>query len=165
MDGRRLFQIPVYRLPFDRWAAEGEDLAEGHMKAMSEYRPELESRILAYQSIKWQPWEFNEVIAWVVVVGLPDMVKVYLSRRKGQRFHRRPTGPFQRDERSLTELNVYPEHTNASLSSEVRDAITTALKTEPGLSKRFVDFESYDLVAPNLDWRQMIGAPAGQLLI
>ena len=158
--GQRLFDIPVYRLAFDEWAAEAEKLAERHIKAMSEYRPERESRILAQQSIERQPWQFNEVIAWVIVVGLPDMVKVYLSRRKGQRFHRKPSGPFE-EQNKLTELYVYPEHTDASLAAEVREAIETALKTEPGLSKRFVDFESFDHVAPNLDWRRAIGAPAG----
>ncbi len=67
---RVMFQLPVYRKSIDDWSQEVEKEMEPHVTAMSRYRPESEARLLAQQTIKWTTWEFNEVIAWVAVVGL-----------------------------------------------------------------------------------------------
>lgn len=149
-----LFDIPIYRKSLEEQLAEEEALAQGHIAAMVNYRPESEARILAFQTIRSKPWAFNEVVAWVSVVGLTDMVKTYLSSRGGK-YYRRPSGPFGEPDK-LTELYIYPEHTNEVLAAEVRDAIVEALGEMPRLARRYVDFESYDRVAPNLDWRRAL---------
>jgi hypothetical protein len=83
------------------------------------------------------------------------MIKVYASEQDRRRFRRNVVAPFQPPYK-LIELAIYPDHTDVSLAGEVRRAIVVALNQDPRLAKRYVDFRSYDLVAPNLDWRRAI---------
>jgi len=153
-----MFQIPIYRKSFDEWSREVEAAMKPHVTAMSRYRPESEARVLAQQTIRWSTWEFNEVIAWVVVVGLSDMIKVYMSKRQGQRFHRKPQGLFEWGDK-LTEVNLHSDHTNETIAAEVRTEIVDALQSLHGMRNRFVDFAAFDRIAPCLDWRCAMGAP------
>ncbi len=159
-DGSRLlFQIPVYRLTFDAWVEAEDKLAEPHVTAMSRTRPIDEARSFASRIVRWQEWEYNEVLGWIEIVGFHDVVKVYLHFRKGERFHRHPTGPFEQLYK-MTEVWV-EGMTNKQIFGELRDSIVENWRTDRRLAHRHVDLRTFDKLSPHLDWRSLLGVRIG----
>jgi hypothetical protein len=154
---RLLFQLPVYRLSFDAWAKDEERRAVPHRVAQARFRSDAEARVIAQMATGWQPWEYNEIIAWVSVEGFHDVVKAYLWKRKGSRVHRHPTHPFEWIGK-LTEMWISADDTNEQITVCLRQQLIDEIKSTPGLGSRFVDLSTYDRVAPYLDWHGALTA-------
>jgi len=154
---RRLFELPLYRLSFDRWSADVDALMEPHRRAMDgQGRTEPEARMLAAQLIRLEPWFYNEVVGWIAVEGMHDKIKSYVWRRSGERFHRNPTGPFRYCGK-LAETGIYPEEANEDIASEVRKDLVSAVKEFRGRRAWYLDLTAYDAVAPFFNWKKAVG--------
>jgi hypothetical protein len=150
---RLLFQIPVYRLSFDQWAVDEERRQAPHRRALEETYGELGAAVWAQRNTRWQPWDYNETVAWIEVKGFHDVVKTYLWKRSGERIHRHPTTPFK-DTGKLTEVWIDGLEGQA-IAGKVRQSIIDACRDLPGLKNRYIDFRAYDHVTAHLDWRDL----------
>jgi hypothetical protein len=147
----------VYRVSPEKWQAEEARLAEPYFRTFSD-RTEREALNLAYQYTRWQPWYFNEVVAWIVIEGFHDVVKADLWRRQGQRMHRHPTS-FFRWIGKLTELWFNPEDADQQIAEDLRHLLLTSVRATPGMRNRYVDLQMFDRVAPFLNWKQALRVP------
>lgn len=156
MDSERLlFQIPAYRVSFDRWAADEDRRQAPYLAAESKYRNETDAAIWAQRLARTQPWDFNEVIAWIEVEGFHDVVKAYLWKRSAERIHRHPTQPFEFLGK-LTELGI-DDGDGRRVAKALRKSIASNCKEWPGLRRCHIDFRAFDHITSRLDWRELSG--------
>lgn len=169
MNTLHLFDIPVYRVSYDEWAAEVERYRAKVEPAARRFYPEgpEESRrryvdmITNHNYTHGLPWEFNEVIAWVRLEwdGPAPVVKGYAYRLPQERIRR----GFERSYKFEYEKVIECWFQAGDEPDEIADVIRTDLKemTKPGRYSHFpgrhVDLAAFDAIAPHIDWPRLIG--------
>jgi hypothetical protein len=140
-DGRLLFEIAVYRCsPGTYYSRDLPRLAERYRWL----RPEP-SFFLGY----------NQVVGWLQVFALPQLLKGYLWWTTARRVPIRPRMDFQPDPEKVWELQCWNHQSSDEVFRQIRAEIT-ALKRSHPIRGRYIDTEAFDTLGPFVDWRTLL---------
>jgi hypothetical protein len=130
--GHLLFEVPIYRYTQDAY----------------------EARPLTNQSrLHSVPhWDYNQVIAWVQLFGLPDYIKGYLWHKETSRRPRRTI--FSCDGNKDFEVPILSQSSN-DVFYELRSSLLNLCQERFG-SKCQIDLEAFHAVGPAVDWRAVL---------
>jgi hypothetical protein len=160
--GERLFDIPVYRLPPERWIQEQEDVADEihcDWREAGVRAPGLmeRARSIVYGGIP--PFAYNEIIGWICVVwdAPGPVIKAYYSQIKGVQIRRKWNRRRPMVWRGkLFELWFTNGDSNSSIGNEIRNNVLAATEPEAPFARRWVDLQPYDSLAAAIPWRSLI---------
>lgn len=144
---RHIFDLPVYRIPRDRYYDERDAFINKHAEpeAGASFRDHLER-------VYGGPWEYNEIIGYIKLHFLGDQVR-------GEYFAVSKTR-IVRTRRKLFEFQTWklaPEITvnvesSATLLQSIYEYIDACRREIP---RRHIDTEQFDALAPFVNWKAL----------
>ena len=144
---RYFFDLPVYRIPRERYYEERETFLDKHSssKGDSAIRDHL-------QRVYGGPWEFNEIIGYIKLHFLGSQIRgeYFAVRRKRIVRTRRKLLEFQ-TWKLAPEISVNPESSVTILES-IYSYIGACRKEIP---RRYIDTEMFDALAPFVNWKAL----------
>ena len=162
---RHFFEIPIYRCPIDQHTKEMErDKLDwlGPLQETKNSAPESFSNAERWwESIRWYPWRYNEVIGWLRLFVFGSQIRGELWYTKAKRILPKPKKPmFLRGEVFLT--GFHPRQTDTEILSELKAQLVEFQKSKR-MKGRFLDLECFLSIAPSVCWRKLLGfEPAGR---
>jgi hypothetical protein len=161
--GRRLLEIPVYRVSPDTWRSEqqeGADDIHADWEEAGISAPNLEERAYGLYRDSIGPYEYNQIVAIIRLIWDEPgaVVKAYYSRVDQVRFTRnfRRQRPFVWRGK-LFELWFDESDDSLGIAAQIRDELTRQTQDGEVLAKMFVDLEPFDNLAASINWRLLIG--------
>jgi hypothetical protein len=169
MYGKLLFEIPVYRVSFDRYVSEMEEEKSAHMSGVEESYdthfatfnadPKLRDDELArasgfFDQWRWYSWHYNEVIGWIRLNGHWDVIKAdyhFATQKRIVRSAKQRSFAWRGKTLELWLHDSTSEEIYRQLLDEFRD-----LEKEPPFKGRYIDLEAFTNVGPFIDWKNAV---------
>jgi hypothetical protein len=149
--GRRLLEIPVYRVSRDQWANERQE-------ELSQW-PELTTQVQTLLLDRYGAFAYNQIIGWVQVVraGSAGHIKGYYFRISNKRIVRRFRQQKFTERGKVLELRFYRRHSSTEIMQELRAALMRETRKDGKLRGRYLDLEIFDSLAPALNAHKLFG--------
>jgi hypothetical protein len=131
--GQLLLELPIYRCTQDAY----------EMKLLKDHQSRMYSI---------PPWDYNYVIAWVQLFGLPDYIKGYLWHQETSRRPRRTI--MVCDGNKDLELPIVSQ-SSSDVYHELRSKLLDVCQEHFG-PRCHIDLEAFDAIGPAVDWRAVL---------
>ena len=160
---RFFFEIPIYRISHDRFNQEYDDALLRHWENFAQLSgytrdniPET-SRLHVEQHF-WEtyggPWHYNQVIGWVRLYILGLQVRGDLWRMVGKRYTRKSRNQIRLIGKIL-EIHFGRSESSEEILTRVEQRLQL-IRNEWHKSKRVLDLECFQTLAPCINWRALL---------
>jgi len=161
------FDIPIYRLPKEKYYKERDDYLKKNIysgskehneikKQLYEKCPQQEAYIKSHLIQKYGgAWNYNEIIGWIKLHFLGNQIrgefwyviakKICLTRKKIFEW---------KDWKLAPEIEIPDDADNKKIFSLIKEYISDC-KKEKELKNRYVDTSLIDTIGPYIDWRSL----------
>lgn len=170
MPRRRFFDLPVYRLPREKYYHGRDKFVDDAVyqtgsKMESKLR-EMEIKDSGYftaardhlQRSFGGCWEFNEIIGYIRLHFLGSQIRGEYFAVAKQRLVKTRTKTFEwRTWKLAPEIDIEPPYGCAEVLVAVRQYIANCSREVPG---RFVDSEGFEHLAPHINWAALYRSDA-----
>jgi hypothetical protein len=169
MGVKYFFDVPVYRLPEDRYYRERGAYIEGvlflkdspyadDLRARDKADPSQNAAIRGHLERPYGGcWRFNEIIGYICLHFLGSQVRgeYYTVRKK--RIVRTRTKTLEYTTWKLApEVDIPQPPSGAAILSAIREYLRDCEKELPG---RYIDTSMFDVIANHVDWHSLYRAP------
>lgn len=150
--GRRLFDIPVYRVSREQWTEEREE-------ELTQWVEQPTGRVRARLLDIYGEYAYNQIMGLVQLVraGSAGHVKGYYFQVSAKRIGRRFRQQKFTERGKIIECRFYPQSSSAEIMQELRVTLTRTADNHRALRGRYLDLEVFDSLAPALDARKWLG--------
>jgi hypothetical protein len=170
VDGKLLFEIPVYRSSFDDYAKEMEDekteevrrAAEGYDRNLLNLHPSaslreahLKRAAAFFNAHRWYGWHYNDAIGWIRLKGNWDVIKADYYFAGAKRIVRRAKRRTFEWRGKILELWLPPEASSANIYENLLHELQQLRRKAP-FKGRYVDLEAFQNIGPFIDWRRAV---------
>lgn len=158
---RYFFDVPIYRCSPDQhesWIAEEKRKSLQPFEETRDTAPEsLAISKQWFDEWHWYPWRYNETVGWVRLYALGAQIRADLWYVKAKRVVRETRKRIffigKQFEISFRLTDLEPEIGLAVLE-ELR-----GMKRQSRFRNRFIDLESFELIALHLNWNELLSFP------
>ena len=162
------FELPVYRVPRNRYYADRDRAIEKQIfgkhpkeieanKAHYAEYPDSEARFRnTLEENYGGPWEFNDVVGYVRLYFLGSQIRGELWMVDATRIARRSRKPIRPYHwKVVPEIEIPRNSTNGEIFAIVSDYVAEAKKE---LHPRFLDTSTFEITGRHIDWRALWSA-------
>ena len=163
---KRFFEIPVYRLPQERYYEEmtayiekvmypGPPAHNAGLKRLHEKYPDIKINFEEHiRAAYGGAWDYNEIIGWVQLHFLGSQIRGEFWRVKAKRLVRSMKKVFEfRTLKLAPEISIPHEADNKEIYHLINKYLADCRKE---LKNRCLDTSRLDVVGPYVDWRALI---------
>lgn len=150
--GRRLIDIPVYRVSRDQWVKEREE-------DFGRWAGPLTDRVRSLLLDRNGDFAYNQIVGWIQVVraGSAGHVKGYYFGVSAKRIGRRFRQEKFAERGKVLECHFYRSERSVDIMGELRAALITQAQEHRILKNRYLDLEVFDSLAPALKAYELLG--------
>lgn len=166
MTGIYFFDVPVYRLPEERYFSEMNVYADKiiysgppqHLEMLKKYyadNPERESSFRSHiQQSYGGTWEYNEIIGYIQLHFLGSQIRGEYWQIKGKKIQRTRRKVFEwRTWKLAPEMDIPASASNQEIFSVVQQYLAACGKE---LKRRHIDSRRLEAIGPHVDWRSLL---------
>jgi len=168
MAARYFYDLPVYRLPSDRYYAEREAFidstvflvgtpSETALRERERQNPRVNDGFRDHLERSFGGcWEFNEIIGYIRLHFLGTQIRGEYFAVSRSRIVRTRTKTFEYQTWKLApEVDIEAPYGSGEILTAVRQYIDDCRREVP---RRFVDSSMFEVVAPHIDWASLFRA-------
>lgn len=149
--GRRLLEIPVYRVSRDQWANERQE----ELTRWGELTTRVQTLLLDH----YGEFAYNQIIGWVQVVraGSAGHIKAYYFRISNKRIRRRFRQQKFTEQGKVLDCHFDGRNSSTEIMQELRAALMREARKGGRLRGRYLDLEIFDSLVPALNAHKLFG--------
>jgi hypothetical protein len=164
-----IFDIPVYRLPKDKYYKDRDEATTRHLRKVFpgvEFPPEkypghCQTLEQEFHKAFGGPWDFNQVVGWLKLYAEGSAIGAHLwwvAEAKRLQSRMRKTFYLTTSSNKLATW-FQPEDKSDTIFAETLTQIEALAKERP-LKRRYVDLDAFRNVGRFIDWRGLMDAAA-----
>jgi hypothetical protein len=149
------FDLPVYRLPGERYYVERGAFVDRHMQPIG--HSQLDESFRGHLEYAYGgPWQFNEIIGYIRLFFLGSQVRgEYFGVQQKRIVRTRRKTMMLLELKLVPEMKIPPNATSAQIFTVISDYVQ---RCKNQLKKRIVDDSLLTKVGPFVDWKRLIAS-------
>lgn len=154
-----LYSIPIYRCSLkkhkeeqDKSKADLIDITYGN----TDFEVDEEHINRVFYSYRWYPWLYNEIVGWLKISYFKGEIFCDKWRVDKKRIYGGIRKKKFKYEYRLCKIKIFRNQASLDIYNSLISEIKIYMRYDKEMKRRYIDFEKFELIGKNIDWRNII---------